>query len=256
MVVEVEREKARKKRRRREGGQREREGEGEGEGERSEKKFPNPGKNHYEKSGERLNSMRTRKAHTYNFGCTWKDTQNMKKEEKQKHDRTYNHYRTLFTACGVEWDAWKWVLHHIDPTMKYRDPARYHEWRIDDVSPLTVEQHLRLHMTLRNPKGTKKTKKHIENMKNGHRKERWECNVMIHRVVEKDGVEGIEAYVFPSCAEAARHIGCSLQMVYQVASKTQKNRRAKGWFCDYVPSSVSIGKVAADAFDKIRALVA
>lgn len=177
----------------------------------------------------------------------------MKKTEKSLHDATYNHYRTLFTAMGVDWESQRWVLHHIDPSLRTRDPKRYHEWRIEDVVPLTVEQHLSLHMKLRNPKGSRKSKKHIENMKNGHNNDRRKCNVLIHRVVVQDGAEGMEAYVFPSCAAAAGHIGCSLQLVYQVASKTQKNTRAKGWFCNYVPSSVSLGKVAEDV---VKSLVA
>ena len=176
----------------------------------------------------------------------------MTKKEKALHDNTLNHYKTMFTAFGVDWDSQRWCLHHLDEQMKHRDPERYHEWNVEDVVPLTVRQHMALHMKLR-MKGVEKTEKHREAMKNGHRKERRNCNVMIHRAVVKDGNEGIEAYVYPSCAAAAKHIGCTLQMVYQTASRTQKNRRAMGWSCDYVPRSVSIGKVAEDI---VRSLVA
>lgn len=185
----------------------------------------------------------------YNFNRTQKTHEIMTKKEKTNHDKAVEYYKSM----GIWIEGM--VLHHMDPTLKYTDPGRYHEWRIGDVVPMTVEQHLRLHMSLRNPLGHRKSDKHREAMKNGHRMERRECRVMIHRVVE-DGVHGVEAYVYPSCAEAARHIGCSLQLVYQTASRTQRNRRAKGWRCDYVPKSVSLGKVAEDAFDKVRALVA
>ena len=177
----------------------------------------------------------------------------MKKEEQKKHDDTMNHYKTLFTQFGVDWDSHRWCLHHVDEEMKYRDRERYHEWNIEDVVPLTVQQHMRIHMSAKNPKGGKKSADHVRAMVEGHRKERRNCNVLISRVVEKDGVEGIEAYVFPSCASAARHIGCSLQLVYQTASKTQHNRRAMGWNCNYVPKTVALGQVAEEM---VKSLVA
>ena len=106
-------------------------------------------------------------------------------------------------------------------------------------------------MRQRNPKGRKKTASHVAAMAGGKRKERRACNVLIHRAVYDNGAEGIEAYVYPSCAAAARHIGCSLQLVYQVASRTKQNRRACGWSCAYVPKSVSVGEVAADVLKSL-----
>ena len=178
----------------------------------------------------------------------------MTKEEQKKHDETMNHYKNLFTSFGVDWDSQRWCLHHIDPNLKHQDPARYHEWRIEDVAPLTIQQHMHIHMKLQNPKGGKKSAFHVRAMVEGHKKERRACNILIHRVVVHDGVEGIEAFVFPSCAAAARHIGCTLQLVYQVASKTQHNRRAMGWSCNYVPKTVSLGKVEEE--DMVKSLVA
>lgn len=163
----------------------------------------------------------------------------MNQTEKKNHDKAIEHFKNI----GI-WEKGM-VLHHMDPSLKTTDPGRYHNWNVEDVIPLTNQQHMRLHMRLR-MKGVKKTAAQIEAMKAGHRKERRNCNVMIHRVVVKDGIEGVEALVFPSCSAAALHIGCSLQTVYQVASKTQKNRKAMGWSCNYVPTSVSPGKVAED----------
>ena len=37
------------------------------------------------------------------------------------------------------------VLHHIDPTLKTKDPERYREWRIDDLVVMTNAEHTRLH---------------------------------------------------------------------------------------------------------------
>lgn len=171
----------------------------------------------------------------------------MTKEETKKHETAIEYFRAM--------GDWKpgMVLHHVDPTLKLRDPGRYHEWKIDDLVPLTVQQHMRIHMGMKNPRGIKKSAAHVRAMVAGHRKERRACNIMISRVTVENGVEGLEAYVFPSCASAARHIGCSLQLVYQVASKTQHNRHAMGWNCNYVPKTVSLGKVAEDL---VQSLVA
>ena len=38
-----------------------------------------------------------------------------------------------------------WVLHHKDPTLRHTDINRYNEWRIEDVVPMTNEEHSRLH---------------------------------------------------------------------------------------------------------------
>lgn len=165
----------------------------------------------------------------------------MTQEERERHDTAVDY----FTAIGI-WQRGM-VLHHTDTTLKRRDPARYHEWRIEDVVPLTVPRHAGLHMAKRNPKGVRKSASHVAAMVAGHNKERrLSCNILIHRAVSEYGAEGVEAYAYPSCSAAARHIGCSKQLVYQVASKTQHNRRACGWICNYVPKSVSLGKVAGD----------
>lgn len=164
----------------------------------------------------------------------------MTSDERDRHERAVDY----FEALGI-WTAGM-VLHHTDTTLKRRDPVRYHEWRVEDLRPLTVPRHASLHMAMRNPKGRAKTKEHVAAMMAGKRKERRACNVLIHRVVSGNRAEGIEAYVYPSCSAAARHIGCSQQLVYQVASKTKHNRHACGWICNYVQKSVSLGKVAGD----------
>ena len=38
-----------------------------------------------------------------------------------------------------------WVLHHIDPELKYKDPQRYNEWRIEDLKPMTKSEHAKIH---------------------------------------------------------------------------------------------------------------
>lgn len=48
-------------------------------------------------------------------------------------------------------------LHHIDTTLKYNDPIRYSEWRVEDLVMLSTKEHLCLHL-----KGKPLTKEHIE----------------------------------------------------------------------------------------------
>lgn len=169
----------------------------------------------------------------------------MTSDERERHDIAVDY----FTALGI-WTPGM-VIHHTDTTLKQRDPERYHEWRVEDLRPMSIASHNSLHMALRNPKGSKKTREHAAAMLAGKRKERRACNVLIHRELHGNGADGIEAYVYPSCSAAARHIGCSKQLVYQVASKTQHNRRACGWICNYVPKSVSLGKVAGDVLKSL-----
>lgn len=40
-----------------------------------------------------------------------------------------------------------WVLHHKDPSWKYTDIKRYDEWRIEDLIPMTVSEHMAYHST-------------------------------------------------------------------------------------------------------------
>lgn len=53
-----------------------------------------------------------------------------------------------FKAIGkIPRDAGKqeWCLHHVDTTLKYTDPERYNEWRIEDLVPMTMADHTALH---------------------------------------------------------------------------------------------------------------
>lgn len=38
-----------------------------------------------------------------------------------------------------------WVLHHVDETMKERDPERYIQWNIEDLVPMTNSEHVSHH---------------------------------------------------------------------------------------------------------------
>lgn len=38
-----------------------------------------------------------------------------------------------------------WILHHVDETMKERDPERYIQWNIEDLVPMTKSEHVSHH---------------------------------------------------------------------------------------------------------------
>ena len=64
-------------------------------------------------------------------------------KSRKCHDITWNYF--VLQGEIPENDSYKWCLHHIDPTMKYFDLSRYASWNIEDVMPMTVSQHIKLH---------------------------------------------------------------------------------------------------------------
>lgn len=38
-----------------------------------------------------------------------------------------------------------WCLHHIDESLQHSNPERYIEWRIEDLIPLTLSEHAKIH---------------------------------------------------------------------------------------------------------------
>ena len=53
-------------------------------------------------------------------------------------------YRFYFPECDGKCRK-GWVLHHKDPSWKYDDPIRYAEWRIEDLIPMTLADHNKMH---------------------------------------------------------------------------------------------------------------
>ena len=60
----------------------------------------------------------------------------------------------------------EWCLHHTDINLKYTDPQRYEEWRVDDLVPMLKTEHTRLHSTNRHH--TEETKSKIRETLQGH----------------------------------------------------------------------------------------
>ena len=52
-----------------------------------------------------------------------------------------------------------WVLHHKDVELFKKDPERYAEWRIKDLVPMTISEHVGYHAKLRGDDGANKGKK-------------------------------------------------------------------------------------------------
>lgn len=117
------------------------------------------------------------------------------------------------------------VLHHKDITLKSKDPARYNQWLVEDLMPMSKVEHRRLHMTLENPKGTKFTDSHIANIIDGLAASTHRKGFDYLLVASKDG----QTVCFTSESELAKYIGCTIQLISQVLSPKSNNRRAKGW---------------------------
>lgn len=59
-----------------------------------------------------------------------------------------------------------WVLHHKNPKLKYENPERYNEWRIEDLIPMEKIEHIRFHNKYFNGMtGKKHTKEEIEHLR-------------------------------------------------------------------------------------------
>lgn len=132
--------------------------------------------------------------------------------------------------------AWKWfeehgykehrglALHHIDTTMKSRDPKRYNEWRPEDLMVMTVQEHRRLHMK-EQTKGVKHTKQHNSKISESIREHLTKGKMV---KIYMRPVEAQTLY-FNTLAQAAAFIGCTRQLVSQCLRDNTHNRRAKGW---------------------------
>ena len=81
------------------------------------------------------------------------------KEYRKNHTIAWNH----FVEIGLipENDQHNYVLHHIDVDLKYNDPERYDEWRIEDLIPMTKSEHSTFHNKGKTVIFTEKHKRHI-----------------------------------------------------------------------------------------------
>ena len=100
------------------------------------------------------------------------------------------------------------VLHHKDVNMKFENPERYVEWRVEDLIPMTRVEHRRLHMKLQ-MKGRKHSEKHNKMISEGRRRQSTKNKfVKIHITARED-----RTLTFKTLTEAAKYIGCSKQLL-------------------------------------------
>ena len=65
-----------------------------------------------------------------------------------KHKQAENYFITTGQMPDKHSRTERWVLHHIDPELKRTDFERYCEWRVEDLIPMTLSEHRRLHMSI------------------------------------------------------------------------------------------------------------
>ena len=127
----------------------------------------------------------------------------MKKENKCSSISNHNKAWKWFEQNGYANHS-KMVLHYKDVNMKKDNPERYNQWNVEDLIPMTLKEHRRLHMKLQNKKGCKHSKKHNENIKKAMKKAVRNKIVKIYIDATPE-----DAKYFNTLAEAARYIGCT-----------------------------------------------
>ena len=123
------------------------------------------------------------------------------KTETQLKNETWSYYMkymNLASHKGLD-------LHHKDPNLKHTNPKRYHEWRIEDVEPLTRADHRKIHMG-EQTKGKKHSKSHNKKISTSL-KDFYSTKKKIRIFREADVQE------FKTLSEAAKHLECSRQLV-------------------------------------------
>jgi len=66
------------------------------------------------------------------------------KQSRRNHRNAWGYF---VVTGGIPKDAmpFEWCLHHVDTTLKFTDPQRYDEWRIEDLVPMRMSDHIALH---------------------------------------------------------------------------------------------------------------
>lgn len=64
---------------------------------------------------------------------------------RENRDKAYR----IFQQRGlIPNDGQRYCLHHKDWTLKFIDPDRYKEWRVDDLEVMTISEHSKYHCYL------------------------------------------------------------------------------------------------------------
>lgn len=68
------------------------------------------------------------------------------KQERINHNIAFAYYQAI-GKIPKDIKKNEWCLHHVDATLRYRDKARYDEWRVEDVVPMLKSEHTSMHLT-------------------------------------------------------------------------------------------------------------
>jgi hypothetical protein len=68
----------------------------------------------------------------------------MSREYKINHKKAWCYFIAL-GLLPVDAKKNEWCLHHKDPALKYKDPRRYNEWRVEDLVPMLKSEHTSMH---------------------------------------------------------------------------------------------------------------
>lgn len=100
-------------------------------------------------------------------------------------------------------DHGRMVLHHNDTELKNTDPERYHAWNVEDLTPMTVQEHRRLHMKIEDHTHTKGHNRRISAA--------MKSRTRFARIVLSRST--VETYEFKTMKAAADFVGCSKQLI-------------------------------------------
>lgn len=160
----------------------------------------------------------------------------MKKHYPNRHEKAFMHFRDTQPELIEQISRNDVVvLHHKDVELKRNDPARYRQWRPEDLVPMGKREHISLHN-----KGKTHSQPHndrIQQTVSGWQERRKGTVVMAY------SPEG-NPLVFHDASEAARHFGCSVQWANRCVNE---DRTFHGWRFCLVPTLSSLeGTVTFD----------
>lgn len=128
---------------------------------------------------------------------------------RKNHDKTF---KKLIQKFGIE-NPENYVLHHKDMSLRTEDQERYCKWLMKDVVLMTKKDHLKLHMKIRNPKGSVKTAEHKHRISEGVKAAKKAFSGKQIRI-QRPAQNAVDMS-FTSCGAAAKFIGCSKQAICQ-----------------------------------------
>ena len=117
------------------------------------------------------------------------------------------------------------VLHHVDPTLKYNDPQRYHEWLPEDLVVMDKGEHTRLHKTGKSYSYTTKSRGWRRKSSSDNGCHKYKLNQPQRRAVMC--VETGKKYI--SRKEAERETGCYYKSISKCCDGLRETTGGYHW---------------------------